>query len=85
MPSISTWNGKPNKFLVFYGDQRVAVNTSLGELHNRSATPGVNLKYLDPGKNYTVTVAMCTVGGCGERSKPCFILENTQDDSDTIG
>jgi len=63
----------------------VAVNTSLAELHNRSATPGVNLTYLDPGKNYSVRVAMCTAGGCGKRSKPCFILENTEDDSDITG
>lgn len=87
LPPISTWNGKPNKFLVYYGDQRVAVNTSLAELltlPDRSPAP-VKLKNLDPGKNYTVSVAMCTAGGCGNMSEPCFILENNEDDSDTIG
>ncbi|XP_020606313.1 uncharacterized protein LOC110045060 isoform X3 [Orbicella faveolata] len=86
LPPISTWNGKPNKFLVYYGDQRVAVNTSLAELltlPDRSPAP-VKLKNLDPGKNYTVSVAMCTAGGCGNMSEPCFILENNEDDSDTI-
>ena len=88
VPSITTWNGKPNKFLVYYDDQRVAVNTSLAELqtrNNRSATGGVLLTNLDPGKNYTVRVAMCTGGGCGNRSEPCFIGDNPEDDSNVKG
>lgn len=77
------------KFRVYYGDQMAVVNTSLAELltlYNRSAPSVIMmLKNLDPRKNYTVRVAMCTGGGCGNRSEPCFIPDNIEDDSNKNG
>lgn len=76
------------KFRVYCGDQMAVVNTSLAELqslYNRSAPSVVMLKNLDPRKNYTVRVAMCTGGGCGNRSEPCFIPDIIEDDSNKNG
>ncbi|KAL9985047.1 hypothetical protein ACROYT_G007404 [Oculina patagonica] len=82
--SIDTWNGIPRKFLVYYDNHSVVVNTSLDELQprtNRSATPGTMLTNLDPLKRYTVNVAMCTGGDCGKFSQ-CLIPEMvTEEDS----
>lgn len=88
LPPIDSWNGIPMNFRVYYGDQMAVFNTSLAELqtlYNRSAPSVIRLKNLDPRKNYTVRVAMCTGGGCGDRSEPCFIPDNIEDDSNKNG
>lgn len=94
---MSTWNGRPRKYIVYYdnGQQQKVVNTSLDGLDGHSPvgewswsngeeSTGVWIHDLDPHMNYSVRVAMCTGGGCGEnKSRPCFInaAEVTEDTS----
>lgn len=78
--------------MVQYENHTVVVNTTLDELqarYNRStATPAAEtiVTNLDPHKNYSVTVAMCTAGGCRDFSKSCIIpVTDTEDDLNEKG
>ena len=76
----------PRKFLVYYDNHSIVVNTSLDALYDRSATPEIVLTNLDPHKNYSVMVAMCTGAGCRNFSNPCLIpVMFTNNDSSVEG
>lgn len=80
LPPKAAWNGRPRKVIIYYvdGEQQKAFNVSLDGLHEDRPI-GDWLRDLDPRKNYSFNVAMCTGGGCGKSMSRCFVNEVAED------
>ena len=83
VPPVNTWNGIPREFLVSYGNTTERVNTSLKELQegsNGSDTLEVKLNGLQPHRNYSAMVAICTAVGCKWASNELCIINSVPSD-----
>ena len=89
VPPVNTWNGIPREFLVSYGNTTERVKTSLKELQegsNGSDTLEVKLNGLQPHRNYSAMVAICTAVGCKWASNElCIINSMPSDEVNTKG
>lgn len=83
VPPVNTWNGIPREFLVSYGNTTERVKTSLKELQegsNGSDTLEVKLNGLQPHRNYSAMVAICTAVGCKWASNELCIINSMPSD-----